>query len=191
MSPNLGIIASSISGHLFTFVGNYDALATVTVPAGGLSNITFAGIPQTGYSHLQVRCLSRNNSAAVASSMSVGFNGDTTSSYTTHLLIGNGSTASVDASTAITKNYSQVTTGNNSTASVFSAQIIDILDYANTSKNKTLRALSGLDNNGSGTIRLGSSLWINTSAINSIQIYNYGGSDFIQHSQFALYGVKA
>ena len=57
MSPNLGIIATSISGHLFTFslVGNYDALATVTVPSGGLSSITFAGIPTTGYSHLQIR----------------------------------------------------------------------------------------------------------------------------------------
>jgi hypothetical protein len=107
-----------------------------------------------------------------------------------HLLIGDGASASTDADPIATKNYSQVTTGNNSTASVFAAQIIDILDYANTNKYKTLRALSGFDNNGSGTVRLGSSLWISTVAISSIQIFNYGGSDFNEYSQFALYGIK-
>jgi hypothetical protein len=33
---------------------------------------------------------------------------------------------------------------------VFGVAIIDILDYANTSKNKTVRALSGEDENGAG-----------------------------------------
>ena len=34
--------------------GAYDALSTVTVPAGGVATITFAGIPNT-YKHRQLR----------------------------------------------------------------------------------------------------------------------------------------
>lgn len=188
MSPIIGIIASQNYPRGYT-ESDYESISTVTVGAGGSTTISFTSIPST-YKHLQIRCLSRNNSAAGASSVSIGFNSDTTSSYTTHLLVGDGTSASVDASTVLTKNYSQATTGSNSATSVFGAQIVDILDYTNTNKYKTLRALSGFDSNGDGTIRLGSSLWTNTSAISSIQIYNYGGSDFIQYSHFALYGIK-
>jgi hypothetical protein len=46
--PNLGVIASSLSGHLVPPYdgpyGAYDALATVTLSASTAS-ITFAGIP--------------------------------------------------------------------------------------------------------------------------------------------------
>jgi hypothetical protein len=68
MTPLLtGVFASQISGHLtppYTLTGNYDALGTVTVPSGGLSSVTFAGIPQTGYSHLQVRIMAVTNTTA-------------------------------------------------------------------------------------------------------------------------------
>ena len=96
MSPNLVIIASSISGHLFTFtlVGNYDALATVTVPIGGLSSVTFAGIPTTGYSHLQVRAIVRDTGSSYGYNVRLRFNGDSGSNYTSHNIEGNGSSAS-------------------------------------------------------------------------------------------------
>jgi hypothetical protein len=54
MSPVLGIIASSNQqGRGGGLVGSYDALAAITVPSGGLSSISFAGIP-TGYRQLQL-----------------------------------------------------------------------------------------------------------------------------------------
>jgi hypothetical protein len=179
MSPNLGIIASSISGHLFTLVGNYDALATVTVPSGGLSSVTFAGIPQTGYSHLQVRIMAVTNTTA--NSATTTFNG---TNGRTHWLTGNGSTT--QAAGDATKIFFPLTQGSTTAPCV---GIMDILDYANTNKYKTTRALEGYDANGSGNVSLTSGLWQSTSAINSITITAVG--TFNQYSQFALYGVKA
>ena len=56
--PILGIIASSFRSAAGP-VGAYDALATVTVGSGGVSSITFAGIP-TGYKHLQIRQIAKS-----------------------------------------------------------------------------------------------------------------------------------
>jgi hypothetical protein len=68
------------------------------------------------------------------------------------------------------------------------ATVTDIIDYANTNKYKTLRSLGGTDRNGTGEIQLASGLWMNTTAISSIQITT--GANFTTTTQFALYGVK-
>jgi hypothetical protein len=80
-----------------------------------------------------------------------------------------------------------------SQSDVFAPNVIDILDYANTNKYKTIRALTGMDTNSSvGVIIPRSCLWTNTSAITSIELKSVGGSyDFVEHSHFALYGIKA
>jgi hypothetical protein len=76
----------------------------------------------------------------------------------------------------------------------FSVSIIDILDYANISKNKTNRVLTGIDKNGSGSIQLTSGAWFNTAAITSITITPQSNTTptntLEQYSSFALYGVK-
>jgi len=66
--------------------------------------------------------------------------------------------------------------------------VTDILDYASTNKNKTVRTLGGFDANGSGYVNLTSNLWSNTAAINTITINAVG--TFNQYSQFSLYGIK-
>jgi len=172
----------------FTLVGNYDALATVTVAAGGVSSITFAGIPQTGYAHLQLRGIARSN--GIADNSTMRFNGDTGNNYASHYLIGDGSSASAGASASRSNMYLDVIAANSSGA-YWSADIIDILDYTNNNKNKTIRALAGQDLNGSGTVWLASGLWANTSAVNSITIGTNGSGNLAQYSQFALYGVKS
>ena len=77
------------------------------------------------------------------------------------------------------------------TGSNFGAAIIDILDYASTSKNKTVRVLTGFDQNGSGNICLASGLWFRSSpaAITSISLAG-NSRNYLQYSQFALYAVK-
>jgi hypothetical protein len=74
------------------------------------------------------------------------------------------------------------------TSNVFSAQIIDILDYANTNKTKVTRILTGYDLNGSGSVGVESYLFNTTSAITSIKLYP--NNNFVQYSQIALYGIK-
>jgi hypothetical protein len=174
----------------FTIVGNYDALATVTVPSGGLTSITFAGIPTTGYTHLQVRGIYRYTTALDILAMQL--NGDTAANYSSHKIFGDGSGASAGGSASVSKmdlGYMM----NSSTG--YGAAVVDILDYTNTTKAKTVRALSGTDLNGSGYINLNSSAWYNNTssvypAINSIKIYPDAGT-FAEYTQFSLYGVKA
>jgi hypothetical protein len=114
------------------------------------------------------------------------FNSDTGANYARHRLSGNGATASAAAATSSTF----MGLGDQpTTASTFYTSIVDILDYANTNKAKTVRLLYGYDENGSGEVGLRSNLWTNTSAITSIVI-TADSSTFAQYSSFALYGVK-
>ena len=159
---------------------SYESIATVTVGAGGSSSISFSSIPST-YKHLQIRMLSIGNGSA-SSSGTLSFNSDTTSTnYYTHYIIGNGSTVSVDRNQG---NFTPFTVG---TSSSPAAGVIDILDYANTNKNKTVRELNGYDANGSGRMNFVSVLWNNTAAISTITMTF---STFQQYSSFALYGIK-
>jgi hypothetical protein len=70
--------------------------------------------------------------------------------------------------------------------------LVDILDFGNTNKNKTVRAIRAEDYNGSGEIRLASSAWLSTSAVTSLTIgfLDNGGSQFATNSSIALYGIK-
>ena len=180
--PVLGIVASQISGHLFAPSGAYDSIATVTVGGAGSSSITFSSIP-ANYTHLQLRIMNLSNSSG--NSLNTIFNGDTGSNYPIHALYGNGATVSVYGFASQTA----ATGGIAGTSTYPSVTVIDILDYANTSKYKTLRALSGYDSNNTanGYLFYVSAAWLNTSAINSI---NITGMTFAQYSSFALYGIK-
>jgi hypothetical protein len=163
--------------------GSYDALATYTVPSGGVSSITFAGIPNNGYKHLQIRGSFSNSSGSVIRGR---FNSDSGNNYSRHYVYGDGGSTAAGNDA----NFDYATFGYNAgTAANYSASVIDILDYTSTSKNKTVKTLTGSDNNGSGLLVLYSSGWYNTSAINSITITSTG-SNFTQYSQFVLYGVK-
>jgi hypothetical protein len=173
----------------FSPTGSYDALATYTVGSGGLSTITFSGIPNT-YAHLQIRGIART--AGTNERINLTFNSDTASNYSMHRLVGNGSAASASAQSSqsalwVSSGYDGVS----NTANTFTAYVLDVLDYTSTSKTKTLRALDGLDKNGSGGIEFSSGGWFKTpEAINTISMSIQGGASFAQYSQFALYGIR-
>jgi hypothetical protein len=169
--------------------GAYDALATVTVPSGGAANVTFAGIP-TGYKHLQIRAMYRSTVAGSEDSVIMRFNGDTGSNYSYHFLFGNGSSANASATSSAAFIYPWAIPGATFASNSFGVQVMDILDYANTSKNKTTRTLAGYDDNSTGgRIALTSGAWYNTSAVTSISI-TAGSANIAQYSSFGLYGVK-
>jgi hypothetical protein len=182
--PILGIMASQISGHLWAPDGAYDSLATVTLTATTAS-ITFAGIPNT-YKHLQIRFIARGASGG---GILTTLNSDTAANYSYHSLTGEGATASANSGVSASNMLFVRNGGIQTAASTFSAGVIDLLDYANTNINKTLRTLNGGDANGSGNIQLESGSWRNTAAINSATL-THNGSGFAQYSQFSLYGVR-
>jgi hypothetical protein len=192
MAPVLGIWASSFNSRTFQPTGSYDALATYTVPSGGVSSITFAGLPTGGqYSHLQIRCIAKTDRAETDDVVTMTFNSDTAANYSWHSLRGNGSVAAASAGTSTSNieiNYGA--TGNSGATSIFAGSVIDILDYANASKYKTTRTLNGMDLNGSGWVYFHSGNWRSLSPVTSITLDQRYGSNFLQYTQFSLYGVK-
>ena len=184
MTPIIGILASSMTaGQL----GSYESIATVSVTTATQANIEFTSIPST-YTHLQIRGISRTARADDGDELYFQFNSDTGSNYAHHNLEGSGTAASSSAGTSAVKISMPRTTAANTTANIFGAVVVDILDYKNTNKNTTIRGLGGWDGNGSGYVNLRSGLWMNTNAITSIKITAI--SNFVQYSHFALYGIK-
>ena len=183
MSPILGIYASQISGHLFAPSGAYDSIATATFTGSALS-VTFSSIPST-YTHLQIRGLARTPSGN--DQIDLRFNGDSGNNYSMHGLSGDG--ASVASEGYGTQNRIFAVNSPVTNADVYCVSVIDILDYANTNKNTTVRTLQGRDTNGAGILALNSGAWYNTAAVTSItlaaRVYNPTSI-----SSFALYGIK-
>ena len=173
--------------------GSYESIQTVTVGTNSPTSVTFSSIPST-YKHLQIRGIARSSrSATWVDTMWMYCNADTTgSNYYGHLLYGTGSAAAADAGSGSTPFGMPVgLIGATSVTTSFGPFVIDILDYTNTSKYKTVRSLHGLEDNTNGQMRLRSGLWISTAAISSL---TFQGGDvgvfFQQYSSFALYGIK-
>ena len=176
----LNVISGLLGNGVAASTTSYESIATVTVGAGGTSTISFSSIPST-YKHLQIRGFIADN--ATNGTFALKYNG----SYATfgHQLQGDGTSAIGDSygSTSAGIIYAQRT---NTGQFVF---VTDILDYADTNKNKTARSLAGGDNNGVGRINLASNFINSTSAITSIDLYFSTGT-IPQYSKAALYGIK-
>lgn len=181
----LNVISGLLSGAgAPASTNSYESIATVTIGTAQ-STITFSSIPST-FKHLQVRGILQISGGDTEAKLTL--NGDSTSSnYATHQLLGDGSTAASYA----TANSGFIKTGINNSASGsnFGAMVVDILDYANTSKNKTVRTLTGADTNGGGYIRFASGFWNSTAATTSLT-FTASSGNFNQYSSFALYGIK-
>ena len=168
--------------------GDFESIATVTVGSGGATSIEFTSIPGT-YQHLQVRGLVRNTGTSQRA-VSVQFNSDTGSNYAFHRLRGTGSAVFAENSVSQTGADAISQVYSSASSSIFSAFVMDILDYSSTSKNTTLRTFGSRDENGAGLVSLYSGLWDSTSAVTSIKLYPLA-DNLAQHSTAALYGIKA
>jgi hypothetical protein len=159
---------------------SFEKIATFT-GTGSSGSISFTSIA-ADWNHLQLRLYGKADDAV---GIYLRFNSDTGSNYAWHRLYGNGSTATAAGYTSQTR---IAAIGDFDTTNPFSA-VIDILDYKNTNKYKTVRLLSGTDKNGSGSIALYSGLWQNTNAITGIEIYLSAGN-YTTATKYALYGIK-
>jgi hypothetical protein len=158
------------------------------------SSVTFSGIPST-YKHLQLRLLLRGDYSGgnFNGNILLRFNSDSGSNYTRHLLYAQNNSSALAFGAASTSSAYAGAAPNASTgiSNTFAGGITDILDYANTSKYKTVRTLQGYDTNG-GNQRLSfeSSVWMNTAPITSITIISDNADNWVINSRFSLYGIK-
>lgn len=175
---------------------SFESIATQTVGAGGAASITFSSIPST-YTHLQLRYVARDTaSSAYINNLAGHFNSDNSYlNYYWHYFEGAGTTGGYSAGgvqvSALPTSFG-LEASSSVGANTFGAGIVDIFDYANTSRYKTTRYITGSDNNGTGdtSARLGSGLWKSTAAINQITLYPQPTGSFSQYTTFALYGIK-
>ena len=164
--------------------GDYELISTQLISTA-TATVTFSSIPST-YKHLQLRITHRQNSGTSINYLNMRFNGDTTANQATHWLTGDQ--VSVLSSNRLSSNY--VAVGKSPyTANQYGTAIVDILDYTNTTKNKTVRSLSGSNDSANNPdVTLFSGLWPSTAAITSI-LFNPGNS-FAAGSRLSLYGLK-
>jgi len=187
-----------LSSPFYGVSGDYYPIATVSVSASSQNTLTFSSIP-SGYKHLQLRITGRSTGAYTYSSLYVVVNSDTGLHYSYHALYGQGSSygSSGRGKGSDTAWVAQNIAGNTSATGNYGVVIMDIFDYANTTRYKTMRAIGGYSNNGSGTpvgtCNLNSGAWFgstgtSTEAITSLSLLTDG--DFKQYTHAALYGIR-
>lgn len=187
-------VSSVKTGELslsFALNNNFmEPIATTLLSSSNTTNIVFNDIPQT-YKHLQLRCLARSARSDGGDYLAINLNSDFGTNYSYHRLTGFGSTVEASGTANGSLMVMQRLASDYYSSSIFSVFVIDILDYANTNKFKTIRSLAGLDsNNADGRIDFNSGNWRSLDSITSIYLTNSASNNFKQYSRFSLYGIK-
>ena len=194
--PILGVVASAKSGNLAQPA--WESIASYN--GGATSAITFSSIPSTFKSLRLVTRLRDQRTSAPYSSSALTFNGGPTgSAYGYDWIFGDERSGSpFEDSSSATSSFPLATAGASgyiSTGSVYAYSIIDIFDYANTSKTTNIKGFTGYIDPSNGYVIpsqvafMMGGVWNSTSVVNSIVLTpanpNYAGS-----VRASLYGLK-
>jgi hypothetical protein len=171
--------------------GAMEPIATSIITGNAVTGFDFQNIPQT-YQDLRLVLFARNTSTSVTISNCIPqFNADGGTNYSYTVMRGNGTAASSFRSSNQNFTYGGSFGSGNATFGIFGCAVIDILDYKNTSRFKTLLCKSGVDLIGSGDTDISVSTWRSTAAINRIVIGQSYGTAYVSGSTATLYGIKA
>lgn len=158
----------------------YEPIYTITL-GSSQSSLTFNSFG--GYTDIVVVCNLAISSGTGNSK--IQFNSDTGTNYSETTLEGTGSSA---VSSRYTSNTSIILEGSGYLSTTFqTVKIIQLMNYANTTTNKTCLIRNGGAGAGVDAIV---GLWRNTGAITSFTI-STTASTFVSGSTFTLYGILA
>jgi hypothetical protein len=162
---------------------SFESIATLTPSSG--TTVSFTSIPST-YTSLQIRGVLYSD----GNLQRFRLNSDSGTNYVNHWLYGD-STASVVSGANTAQTWFGLQVGSRLSTDGGLAFVVDILDYASTTKNKTVRMFYGFDNNGNNVnqVTLQSGLWLSTTAVNSVSVVS-SGSGFATGTTISLYGIK-
>lgn len=157
----------------------YDKIATQTL-GSTQSTITFSSITGT-YTDLVI--ISSALSAGSSETIMLRLNGDSGNNYSFTYLYGNGSSASSGRASSVS-----FAVGGSATATNAAINIVNIMNYSNSTTYKTV-----LDRRGNASLYTFTdvSLWRNTAAITSLTLQPENSQSFASGSTFTLYGIKA
>jgi hypothetical protein len=175
-----------------TLVGNlpshYELIETVIL-TGTQASVTFSNLGSyaSDYRHLQIRATYRNASTGTFTEAgTIRFNGNAGTSYSWHELWAGTPQSGIDQS-----GIRLQTIALNGVNDHFASGVFDILEPYNTTKNTSIKALTGdFVSSGTGSFFMGlsSGSWRNTASITSIALST--PSSFIAGSRFSIYGIK-
>lgn len=189
-------VSTLLSGSLSTpsakqafnaFETNYQSIATQQVTSSTGTNLDFTSIPQT-FKHLQLRGYVKLNGSSGNLSIRVGSSNtlDTGSNYAYHYYYATGTSIVSAASTNETTGYIGYYQSANS---MWASFIVDIPDYWNTNKYKSIMSQQTSTHTTDGIVMLNSTSWRSKNAINTIRVFSADAIDFVQGSHVALYGI--
>jgi hypothetical protein len=168
---------------------NYVLLERIELNAATAS-VTFANIPQTGYTDLKIVMSSRSTASNAVDAIYARFNGVSTG-YTNKVIYGE-TTGTGSFSPSISYAHSGYGVGGNGTSNTFSNVEMYIPNYT-SSNYKTTSVDSVTETNAttyqSGVQSVEETLWSNTAAITSITFTQESTNNFAAGSTFSLYGV--
>lgn len=160
------------------------ALATFTLQSSSTS-ITLSTLPTAYRDLIIVGCL-RTDRADTSDPVRLRFNNDSTNgNYTRVAMYGNGSSAAAYTDSPGEVIIDAGAAAASASSGIFSLLKVDIFDYQHLSKNKALLTSSNV----SGVeTRRQAARWSSLSAITSITITPYFGTNFVAGSTISLYG---
>ena len=143
------------------------------------------------YMDLVLISYARSAAAVTTGQFNMRFNNDAGSNYTMQTLYGNGANAYAAIPYARDKFFLGDIPGNNATANVFGAYVVNMFDI-NSGKYKSLISQQALDLDGSasGKVRLSAGVWESQAPITEIDLTDLSGpGDIAAASSFSLFGV--
>jgi hypothetical protein len=187
MSPILGLIDSSKTGNLTS--PSMDFIATYEVPSGGVSQISFSSISQN-YTHLHIRGVLRNEHPSYQyGSLYWQHNGTGQGQYHDATWAADPPSLNYGGAGGAGTPFGTVPTSN-ITSGFFSQWVLDMFEYKNTNKNKTVIYRDGFAASSYQVVDMGSASFANNlNATTSINFYSLT-SNFIQYSRLSLYGIR-
>ena len=164
-----------------TIPGAYESIATLTPTSG--TQVQFTSIP-SGYASLQLRInlfTPSNQDYPV-----FRFNNDSGTNYSLHYWATTGGGTAAGGTGAASSFFSTLAP-NGTSPTRPNVIIIDIFDYASTTKYKTVKSFGGTSGtDGTGVLNVSGAQWRSNDAITSILMSQTFGSG----TSIALYGIK-
>lgn len=159
----------------------YELIASYTLPSAA-NSYTFSSIPSTFNDLVLVATFAGDG---VAANMYIRLNGDSGNNYNGGMFTGTGSSPAGSMNAANNAVVTITWTGA-SFNNIWGGATIHFNEYSNTSYWKSILSRTSSSNEAT----MGGSTWLNTSAINSIQVLSTG-PNYKAGSIFTLYGIKA
>lgn len=154
----------------------------------GSAALVDTGTLATGYRDLMIFVTGRTNRAITNGELLVQFNGDSTATNYEGRYKHTGD-SHTDA--VASEGFMGYVPGTSADASRVTSNEIHVLNHENTTFYKAYHGKTGaISTTGFRLQTEISMLWLDTSAITSIQFKVFGGDDFLADSTFSVYGVR-